>query len=82
MMPGLLFMLPIAIGIALIFLGFFLWSVRNGDYEDMEMPAYKMTFDQDEADRSIQTSKTGSSSLDTNSLAVTAAKPTALDPGK
>ncbi len=53
-MPGLLLMLPIAIGIALLFLGFFLWSVKNGDYEDPEMPAYKMTFDTDEGDASIQ----------------------------
>jgi cbb3-type cytochrome oxidase maturation protein len=81
MMPGLLFMLPIAIGIALIFLGFFLWSVRNGDYEDMEMPAYKMTFDQDEGDKSIQTSNGVSPVHEAGSLAV--AQPAdAPDPGK
>ncbi len=53
-MPGLIFMLPIAVGIALVFLGFFLWSVKNGDYEDPEMPAYKMTFDEDQPDRSVK----------------------------
>lgn len=53
-MPGLLLMLPIAVGIALVFLGFFLWSVKNGDYEDPEMPAYKMSYDTDEGDSSIK----------------------------
>jgi len=49
-MPGLIFMLPIAIGIALVFLWFFLWSVRNGDYEDPEMPKYRMIYDEDSHD--------------------------------
>lgn len=53
-MPGLMLMLPIAVGIALLFLGFFLWSVKNGDYEDPEMPGYKMSFETDEGDNSIQ----------------------------
>lgn len=47
-------MLPIAVGIALVFLGFFLWSLRNGDYEDPEMIKYRMLMDDDrEADTEI-----------------------------
>jgi len=53
-MPGLSIMLPTAVVIALIFLGFFLWSANNGDYEDSETLKYKMLIDdEDEADRSI-----------------------------
>lgn len=57
-MAGLLITLPIAAVIALAFLGFFLWSVRNEDYEDSEMIKYRMLLDeQDQADRSIQPRK-------------------------
>lgn len=56
-MPGLTIMLPLAILIALTFLGFFLWSVRNGDYEDTEMQKYRLLMnDEDDADRSVQPS--------------------------
>ncbi len=51
-------MLPIAVGIALVFLGFFLWSLRNGDYEDPEMIKYRMLMDDDsEADENVTASK-------------------------
>ncbi len=51
-MPGLEIMLPIAVGIALCFLGFFLWSVRNGEYDDAEMTAHRILFDEkDDIDR-------------------------------
>ena len=47
-------MLPLAVGIALCFLGFFLWSVRNGDYEDTEMQKYRMLYDDaDDTDRLV-----------------------------
>lgn len=47
-------MLPVAVGIAVVFLGFFLWSVRNGDHEDPEMIKYRMIYDDaDDADRSL-----------------------------
>lgn len=48
-------MLPIAVGIALAFLGLFLWSVRNGDYDDPEMTAHRILFDEEaDADRDIK----------------------------
>lgn len=47
--------LPIAVVIALIFLGFFIWSVRRKMYDDPEMPKYKMLMDdKDDVDTSIQ----------------------------
>lgn len=54
-MPGLLIMLPIAVALALGFLVFFFWSVRNGDYNDPEMPGHRMVLDdEDDVDRSIK----------------------------
>lgn len=59
-MPGLLITLPIATLIALGFLAFFLWSVRNGDYEDPEMIKYRMVYDEDDdADRNISEAESG-----------------------
>ncbi len=53
-MPGLLIMLPIAIIIALGFLGLFFWSVKNGDLEDSEMIKYRMIYDdQDDVAREM-----------------------------
>lgn len=53
-MPGLLITLPLATLLALGFLAFFLWSVRNGDYEDPEMIKYRVLHDDDdEADRNV-----------------------------
>ena len=50
-MPGLQIMLPLAVAIALGFLWLFLWSVRNGDYNDAEMTAHRILFDeQDDVD--------------------------------
>ena len=46
-MPGLLLMLPITIFIAFIFLYFFFWSVKNGDFDDLELSANKMLQDDD-----------------------------------
>lgn len=54
-MPGLLIMLPIAVIIALGFLVFFFWSVKNGDYNDPEMPGHRMVLDEDDdVDTSIK----------------------------
>ena len=57
-MPGLLIMMPIAVGIALGFLVIFLWSVKNGDYSDPEMPGHRMVLDdEDDVDTSIKPRK-------------------------
>lgn len=54
-MDGITITLPIAVALAVGFLIFFLWSVKNGEYEDPEMPAHKMLLDDDQdVDRSMQ----------------------------
>lgn len=64
-MPGLLITLPLATLLALGFLAFFLWSVRNGDYEDPEMIKYRVLHDDDdEADRSVITAHAATTAKD------------------
>lgn len=36
--------------VALVFLGAFLWAVRNGQYEDQYTPSVRMLFDEQEND--------------------------------
>lgn len=62
-MPGLLIMLPLSVLVALVFLIFFLWSVKNGDYNDPEMPGHRIILDdEDDVDRSIVSKKSKTSS--------------------
>ncbi|MDH5718535.1 MAG: cbb3-type cytochrome oxidase assembly protein CcoS [Spirochaetia bacterium] len=57
-MSALYITLPIAIFIALGFLIFFMWSVKNRDYEDTEMPKYKMLMDdKDDIDTTFKNNK-------------------------
>lgn len=57
-MPGMQITLPIALGIALLFLGFFIWSVRRKMYDDPEMPKHKMLMDdKDDVDKEISVKK-------------------------
>ncbi|MCP5020197.1 MAG: cbb3-type cytochrome oxidase assembly protein CcoS [bacterium] len=37
--------IPMALGIAAFFVLAFLWSVRNGQLDDLETPAVRMLFD-------------------------------------
>lgn len=46
-MPGLAITLPLSLAIALLFLWFFLWSVKNGDYEDPEVTGERILLDDD-----------------------------------
>ena len=48
-MDALYIMIPIALVIALAALGAFLWSLKSGQYEDVEGPKYRMLFDDDES---------------------------------
>ncbi len=35
-------LLPLALGLGAVFLGFFLWAVTKGQYDDVETPKYRM----------------------------------------
>ncbi len=47
-MSGLVYLIPIAIFLGLIGLGAFLWSLRSGQYEDLDGAAERILFDDEE----------------------------------
>ncbi len=46
-MSVLLYMIPLAVLIGLIWLGVFVWSLRNGQYEDLDGAARRILLDDD-----------------------------------
>lgn len=46
-MSIIIYLIPIALGFGLLGLGGFIWSVRSGQYEDMQGPAYRILDDED-----------------------------------
>ena len=47
-MTALLYLIPIAVGLGLIGLLAFLWSLRSGQFEDLDGAAERILFDDDE----------------------------------
>lgn len=47
-MDALIFLIPVALGLGLLGLGGFLWSLKTGQYDDMEGAAERILFDEDE----------------------------------
>ena len=47
-MSALLYLIPIALGLGLLGLGAFLWSLRSGQYDDLDGAAQRILFDDDE----------------------------------
>ncbi|WP_049731796.1 cbb3-type cytochrome oxidase assembly protein CcoS [Rhizobium ecuadorense] len=47
-MSSLLFLIPIAVLMGIAGLGAFLWSLRNGQYEDLEGAAERILFENDD----------------------------------
>lgn len=47
-MNGFLYLIPIALGMGVAGLIAFLWSLKNGQYEDLEGAAERILFDDDE----------------------------------
>jgi cbb3-type cytochrome oxidase maturation protein len=41
-------LLPLALLIAAIAVGFFIWAARSGQFDDLETPAVRMLFDDEE----------------------------------
>ena len=50
-MNGLLFLIPIALGLGLLGLAAFFWSLRHGQFDDLEGPAHRVLMDDDKAGR-------------------------------
>lgn len=47
-MDALIFLIPVALGLGLLGLGGFLWSLKTGQYDDMDGAAERILFDEDE----------------------------------
>ena len=47
-MSGMLYLIPIALLLGLIGLGAFLWSLRSGQYDDLDGAAERILFDDEE----------------------------------
>jgi len=45
---GLAFLIPIALGMGLLGLAAFLWSMREGQYDDMDGAAARILIDEDD----------------------------------
>lgn len=46
-MSGLVILIPIALGLGALGLGAFIWSLRNGQYDDLEGAAQRILDDDD-----------------------------------
>ncbi|WP_086617057.1 cbb3-type cytochrome oxidase assembly protein CcoS [Erythrobacter tepidarius] len=49
-MTGLAFLIPIALGMGLLGLVAFLWSMKDGQYDDLEGAANRILIDEEEED--------------------------------
>ena len=47
-MSGLVYLIPIAIFLGLLGLGAFLWSLRSGQYDDLDGAAHRILLDDEE----------------------------------
>jgi cbb3-type cytochrome oxidase maturation protein len=56
-MSNLLLLIPIALFLGLLGLGAFLWSLRSGQFDDMEGAANRILFDDDDVQISAKTKK-------------------------
>lgn len=46
-MNGLVFLIPVALGLGLLGLGGFFWSVRSGQFDDLEGAAMRVLIDEE-----------------------------------
>lgn len=47
-METIFVLMPLALLIAAIAVGFFIWAARSGQFDDLETPAVRILFDDDE----------------------------------
>lgn len=47
-MSGILYLIPIALLLGLLGLGAFLWSLRSGQYDDLDGAAERILFDDED----------------------------------
>ncbi|MAN66777.1 cbb3-type cytochrome oxidase assembly protein CcoS [Hyphomonas sp.] len=47
-MTIIVYLIPVALGLGLLGLGAFIWSIRSGQFDDMQGPAYRILDDDDD----------------------------------
>ena len=47
-MSILYLLIPLAVGLMVVAIAFFLWTVRSGQYDDLEGPAHRILMDDDD----------------------------------
>ena len=47
-MDGLIYLIPIALFLDLVGLGCFLWTIKDGQYDDLEGATYRALFEEDD----------------------------------
>lgn len=57
-MEGLIYLIPIALFLGLLGLGAFLWSMKSGQYDDLDSASYRALFEEDEIEKENDTKKT------------------------
>lgn len=53
-MTGISFLLPIALGLGLLGLGAFFWSVRSGQFDDLDGASMRILIDDEEEDSEVR----------------------------
>jgi cbb3-type cytochrome oxidase maturation protein len=71
-MDILYLLIPLSVVLVFVIGVFFWWSLRNGQYDDLEGPGHRILMDDDRA--SINTGNDSSSQLPDNRLGKTSAK--------
>ena len=54
-METIFVLLPLALLIAAIAVGFFIWAARSGQFDDLDTPAVRILFDDEEPQRPART---------------------------
>lgn len=64
-METIFVLLPLALLIAAIAVGFFIWAARTGQFDDLDTPAVRILFDDEEPRRPVPEAPESPASSDT-----------------
>ncbi len=56
-MEGLIYLIPAALFLGLLGVGAFMWSIREGQYDDLEGATYRALFEEDDMENEADEQK-------------------------
>ena len=65
-MDGFFYLIPLSLGLGAIGLAVFLWTLREGQYEDLDGAAERVLYDDDEPIREADAAPSATSDSDAN----------------